>query len=170
NLVLRWFHVIAGIMWIGTTYLFNWMERVLEPSEKPNIMGEMWMVHGGGFYLVEKQKWPETMPRALHWFKWESMLTFLSGFALLMVVYWAGAPLLEYGSPLTRAQAIGISLGTLILGRVGYELIWRSPLGRSEPVGAAASWVAIVAVAWALGHWLSDRATFLHVGAMLGTI
>jgi len=170
SLVLRWFHVIAGIMWIGTTYLFNWMERALDPSTKPNIMGELWMVHGGGFYLVEKQKWPEKDPRVLHWFKWESMLTFLSGLGLLMIVYWAGAPLLEYGSTITRWQGVGISVATLVLGRVGYELIWRSPLGKSEPVGAFVSWAAAVFVAWLLGRWLSDRAVFLHVGAMFGTI
>lgn len=170
HLVLRWFHVIAGIMWIGTTWLFNWMERVLTASTKPNIMGEMWMVHGGGFYLVEKQKWPEVMPRELHWFKWESMLTWLSGLGLLMVVYWAGAPLLEYGSPLSRWQGIGVSIGAMVLGRVAYDLVWRSPLGLSEPLGAAVCWVLAVAAAWLLGRWLSDRAVFLHIGAMFGTI
>ena len=170
HLALRWFHVIAGIMWIGTTYLFNWMERVLTPSEKANIMGEMWMVHGGGFYLVEKQKWPEVMPRALHWFKWESMLTWLSGMGLLMIVYWAGAPLLEYGSEVSRTRGVLVSIGVLVAGRLGYELIWRSPLGRSDLLGAAVSWLALTALAWGLGRWLSDRAVYLHVGAMLGTI
>ena len=87
SLILRWTHAITGIMWIGQTYLFNWMEKAFDPppqaANKPNISGELWMVHGGGFYLVEKQKWPEVMPRVLHWFKWESMLTWLSGFLLL---------------------------------------------------------------------------------------
>lgn len=170
HLFLRLFHVIAGIMWLGTTYLFNWMERALEPSAKPNIMGELWMVHGGGFYLVEKQKWPEVMPRSLHWFKWESMLTWLSGLGLLMVVYWAGAPLLEYGSPLTRLQGVLVSVGALVLGRVAYDLVWRSPLGKSEALGTAVSWCGLVAAAWLLGRWLSDRAVFLHIGAILGTI
>ncbi|MBI4347334.1 MAG: urate hydroxylase PuuD [Elusimicrobia bacterium] len=170
SLVLRWFHVIAGIMWIGTTYLFNWMERVLDPSTKPNIMGELWMVHGGGFYLVEKQKWPEKNPRVLHWFKWESMLTWLSGMLLLVVVYWAGAPLLEYGSGLTRWQGIGVSAASLILARAAYDVVWRSPLGRSELLGAAVCWALAVFAAWLLGRWLSDRAVFLHIGAMFGTV
>lgn len=172
NLVLRWLHVIAGIMWIGTTYLFNWMERILAQSgtNKPNIMGDLWMVHGGGFYLVEKQRWPEIMPKELHWFKWESMLTWVSGFLLLMIVFWLGAPLVPYDSELSRWAAVGISLGVLVLGRVGYDLVWRSPLGKSEPLGAAVCWVLTVALAWYLGRFLSDRAVYLHIGAMFGTI
>jgi uncharacterized membrane protein len=174
NLLLRWFHVIAGIMWIGQTYLFNWMERSFErprdAKEKPNISGELWMVHGGGFYLVEKQKWPELMPRKLHWFKWEAAFTWISGVLLLGVVYWAGAPLLEYGSALTRAQGIGVSLGVLLGGLGAYHLVWRSPLGRWEPLGAAVCWLLIAALAWGLAHVLSNRAAYLHIGAMFGTI
>jgi uncharacterized membrane protein len=174
NLFVRWVHVIAGIMWIGQTYLFNWMERALTPppaeSGKTNISGELWMVHGGGFYLVEKQKWPEIMPRKLHWFKWEAALTWISGMLLLSVVYWMGAPLLPYASELSQAQGIGLSVGVLVLGWIGYNAIWRSPLGKSEPIGAAVSWIAIVALAYGLGHILSDRATYLHIGAMFGTI
>ena len=85
NLFVRWFHVIVGIAWIGQTYLFNRMERELEPpkDKSGNISGEMWMVHGGGFYLVEKQKWPQIMPRTLHWFKWEAALTWITGVILL---------------------------------------------------------------------------------------
>lgn len=173
NLVARWVHVIAGIMWIGQTYLFNWMERALTPPKGPgkeNISGELWMVHGGGFYLVEKQKWPELMPKTLHWFKWEAAITWLSGVFLLGVVYWAGAPLLDYGSEIGRAQGIAISAGTLVLGWVVYDLLWGSPLGKNELLGAAVSWVLVVALAYGLGRFLSDRAVFLHVGAMFGTI
>lgn len=170
HLGLRWMHVVAGIMWIGNTYFFNWMERVLDPSTKPNIMGEMWMVHGGGFFLVEKQKWPELMPRRLHWFKWESMMTWLSGMGLLAVVYWLGAPLLEYGTGVTRAQGVAVSLAVLVGGRLAYDLVWRSPLGRSEALGAAVCWALTVALAWYLGRWFSDRAVYLHIGAMFGTI
>ncbi|TBR21062.1 hypothetical protein EPO15_11235 [bacterium] len=172
-LLVRWVHVIAGVMWIGTTYLFNWMERTLEAPTgkgKENISGELWMVHGGGFYLVEKQKWPELMPKALHWFRWEAMTTWLSGMALLALVYWNGAPLLEYGSPVTRAQGIGISLGVLVGGLGAYHCVWRSPLKNFEPLGAAVSWVLVVALTRWLGTVLSDRAAFLHIGAMFGTI
>lgn len=174
NLLVRWFHVIAGIAWIGQTYLFNWMERVFEPPKdaavKPNISGEMWMVHGGGFYLVEKQKWPEIMPRTLHWFKWEAGLTWITGMLLLGIVYWLGAPLLPYGSAISQSQGIGISLGVLIGGYLVYHLIWDTPLGSSEPVGVAISWVLIVALAYGLGQVLSNRAAYLHIGAMFGTI
>src|SRR3954468_7534900 len=118
SLILRWLHGITGVMWIGQTYLFNWMEKAFEPPKdaqaKPNITGELWMVHGGGFYLVEKQKWPELMPRTLHWFKWEAGLTWITGVLLLGVVYWAGAPLLDYSSTLPRWEAIGLSIGVLI--------------------------------------------------------
>ena len=172
NLLVRWAHVIAGVMWIGQTYLFNWMERAFEPSSppKPNITGELWMVHGGGFYLVEKQKWPELMPRTLHWFKWEAGLTWLTGVLLLGIVYWAGAPLLDYASPLTRAQGVGLSIAVLVGGWIGYNAVWASPLGRSEPLGAAVSWFLIVGLAFALQKAFSNRAAYLHVGAMFGTI
>jgi uncharacterized membrane protein len=174
SLILRWMHTITGIMWIGQTYLFNWMEKAFEPPRdvkvKPNISGELWMVHGGGFYLVEKQKWPEIMPRVLHWFKWEAMLTWLSGFFLLSLMYWMGAPLLDYGSELPRWKAILFSAGALV-GAVGaYRLISQSPLGRYE-IGAGLAWyLFLVAAGAALHNVLSDRAAYLHVGAMMGTV
>lgn len=174
NLVLRWFHVIAGIMWIGQTYLFNWMERTFTPPDKPetkpNISGELWMVHGGGFYLVEKQKWPEIMPKTLHWFKYEALFTWISGFLLLVVVYWAGAPLLPYASEVPRWQGMLISAGSLVAAMGIYRAIWFTPIGDNLPLGIVLSWVAIVASAWLLGKVFSDRSVFLHVGAMFGTI
>jgi uncharacterized membrane protein len=174
SLFLRWGHVIAGIMWIGQTYLFNWMEKAFEPprdaAAKPNITGELWMVHGGGFYLVEKQKWPELMPRTLHWFKWESMLTWISGVLLLAVVYWTGAPLLDYASALPRWQGIAVSAGSLVSAVAVYRLIWRTPLGRSELAGGAAFYFFLLAAAACLERVLSNRAAYLHVGAMMGTV
>lgn len=174
SLLLRWMHAITGIMWIGQTYLFNWMEKAFEPPRdakaKPNISGELWMVHGGGFYLVEKQKWPEIMPRVLHWFKWEAMLTWVSGFLLLSLMYWMGAPLLDYGSELPRWKAVLISAGALVSAVAAYRLISRSPLGRSESAVGIAWYLFLVGAGCVLGKFLSDRATYLHVGAMMGTV
>jgi uncharacterized membrane protein len=174
ELLLRWTHVITGIMWIGQTYLFNWMEKAFEPpaepAAKPNISGELWMVHGGGFYLVEKQKWPEIMPRVLHWFKWESFFTWLSGFLLLALLYWTGAPLLDYGSELSRGCAIGISLGSLVAAVAVYRLIWKTPVGRSEIAGGVVWCLFLLGAGVELMRVLSARAAYLHVGAMMGTV
>lgn len=174
SLLLRWMHVITGIMWIGQTYLFNWMEKAFDPPKdaaaKPNISGELWMVHGGGFYLVEKQKWPEIMPRTLHWFKWESFFTWLSGFFLLTVLYWSGAPLQDYGSELPRWQAIGVSAAALAGAVLAYRLIWKTPFGKSEALGGAVWYLFLLGVGVLLTRVLSARAAYLHVGAMMGTV
>jgi uncharacterized membrane protein len=174
SLILRWTHAITGIMWIGQTYLFNWMEKAFDapknPAQTPNISGELWMVHGGGFYLVEKQKWPEIMPRTLHWFKWESFFTWLSGFFLLAVVYWAGAPLQDYGSALPRAQAVGVSAGALVAAVAVYRLIWKTPLGRNETFGGVVWALFLLGSGAALMRVFSARAAYLHVGAMMGTV
>jgi len=174
SLILRWTHAITGIMWIGQTYLFNWMEKSFAPppdaQAKPNISGELWMVHGGGFYLVEKQKWPEIMPRTLHWFKWESFFTWLSGFLLLALVYWSGAPLQDYGAALPRAEAVAISVATLVGAVAVYRLIWKTPLGKSEAVGGVVWALFLFGSGAALMHVFSARAAYLHVGAMMGTV
>ena len=172
NLFGRWIHLVAGIMWLGQTWLFQWMERAMDPAGDgdPNTMGELWMVHGGGFYFLRKLKWPKQMPNTLHWFKWEAAVTWLSGMFLLAVVYWMGAPLLPYGSEYSRAFGIGVSIGSLLLGWAGYLAIFRSPLGKNEAVGAAVAFFATLAVAWGLGQVLGTRAMYLHIGAMYGTI
>lgn len=174
SLLLRWTHAIAGIMWIGQTYLFNWMEKAFDPpkdpKEKPNISGELWMVHGGGFYLVEKQKWPEIMPRTLHWFKWESMMTWISGFLLLALMFWHGAPLLDYGSELPRWKGIAVSAGCLVAAVLVYRGLWKTPLGRSEAMGGVFWYLFLVGAGAWLSTVLSDRAAYLHVGAMMGTV
>jgi len=160
-------------MWIGQTILFHWMERTFVPSDDPkktNIAGELWMVHGGGFYLVEKQKWPERSPKTLHWFKWEAMMTWITGMFLLMIVYWAGPSLLGYGSEYTKAQGIGMSVAVLIGGFIGYRAIWRSPLKDYPVAGAVLSWLAVTVLACGLTKVFSDRAAVIHIGAMFGTI
>lgn len=136
NLFVRWFHVVAGITWIGQTYLFNWMEKTLpkeiDPEAEENVDGQLWMVHGGGFYLVEKQKMPKLMPRTLHWFKWESALTWISGFVLLSIVYYMGGLMVEADAELSETAAVAVSLGLLVFGWIIYRLLWLSPLGKMK--------------------------------------
>ena len=100
NLIFRWVHVLAGIAWIGQTFLFNWFERhlpddPLPEGTDPNVAGRLWMVHGGGFYQVEKQKTAKKLPNTLHWFKWESMLTVSTGYVLLVVLYYMGGTMTD---------------------------------------------------------------------------
>ena len=174
NLVLRWFHVIAGITWIGQTYLFNWMERHLAPPETPdakgNVAGQLWMVHGGGFYLVEKQRVPELMPRTLHWFRFESALTWMSGQLLLIVVYYFGGLMVDGASEVSSWTAIVVGVGAMVVSWPVYDALCRSPLRKSEAATAVVGFVLILAASYGLTRVLSGRAAFMHVGAMFGTV
>ena len=122
NLAIRWFHVMAGIMWIGTSFFFIWLDNVLqaEPEGGKGHVGKAWLFHGGGFYQVEKSLVaPASILKSLHWFKWEAYVTWLSGFALLVVVYWWRADLYMIDpavAPLSVAQSIGVGLGMLVVG------------------------------------------------------
>jgi len=162
NLIVRWFHVFAGILWVGQTFLFTWMDRTLNREES------IWMVHSGGFYVVERQNVPEALPQTLHWFRWEAALTWLSGMALLIIVYYLGG--------LMETQALGgISISVLVgfvllaVAWVLYELLWQSPLARSESAGAVVSFILLVGVIFGLTRVMTGRAAYIHVGAMLGT-
>ncbi|HEX2570015.1 MAG TPA: urate hydroxylase PuuD [Polyangia bacterium] len=177
NLILRWFHVFAGILWIGQTYYFTWLDhRIVEAEAEAVKMAagghpQVWMVHSGGFYIVEKQKVPELLPRKLHWFRWEAAFTWLSGFLLLGLVYYHGGLMVdEMVSNISTSQAILLSVGLLIAGWVVYDLFWLSPLGRSETVGAAICYVLVVGTVYGLSHVFSGRAAYLQLGAMFGTI
>lgn len=172
ELLLRWFHIIAGITWLGSTWFFQWLEkRILEGpvADAPNIKGRAWMVHGGGFYLMEKQQKPELMPRKLHWFKWESMLTFISGVLLLLLVFYYGGLLTTPDARFGFWPAVGIGLGLLVVAWPVYDLACRLLRGR-DVVLMVVGFIAIVALAWALRLVLSARAAFFHIGAMFGTI
>jgi uncharacterized membrane protein len=178
NLALRWTHVIAGIMWIGDSFLFMWMDRNLVPPSRPRpgaVSGELWLVHSGGFYEVVKRKAlaPDEVPPRLHWFMWEAYTTWLSGFFLLGVVYYLGGAvfLVDRGvSSIGTGAAIALSLGVLLAGLVIYELLWRSPVARRPAAAALVSFLLIVGACWALTRVFSGRAAFIHVGALLGTI
>ena len=177
SLALRWFHVIAGISWIGSSFYFMWLDANLtfpEP-QRAGVEGELWMVHSGGFYQVEKRLiGPGGMPSTLHWFKWEAAFTWMSGICLLAVVYYisaGGALLTNPDFPMGRAATVGLSLGTIALAWLVYDLIWRSTLAeRYSRAATALSLVLLAGVAYGLCQVFSGRAAFIHVGAMLGTI
>ena len=166
NLLFRWTHVFAGIMWVGATYYFTWLDRRFHTTDPEQV----WMVHSGGFYVVEKQTRPSSA-HTLHWFKWEAAFTWLSGIPLLLVVYYFGGLLVD-GDPGKPPFAIAatIGLGVIVAGWIVYDLLWISPLARVEPLAIAISYALIVALAWWLPHVMSPRAAFLHVGAVLGTL
>jgi uncharacterized membrane protein len=169
NLVFRWVHVFAGIMWVGTTYYFTWLDGQLRAAEKSG--SQVWMVHSGGFYTVQKQKSIGVRPEDLHWFRWEAAVTWLSGVGLLAVVYYAGGALLE--SPegsISNLAAIGIGIGAILAGRAIYEILIRSPLHRSDFALAAVGFALTIAAAAALDTVFSGRSTYIHIGAIFGTI
>jgi uncharacterized membrane protein len=178
NLLVRWVHVIAAIMWIGDSFLFMWLDSHLTAPSRPRegaVVGELWMTHSGGFYEVVKRKSlaKDEMPSTLYWFKWESYTTWISGFLLLVIVFHLnGASLLIDPSvyPLTSAQATAISLGLLPLAYGLYELLWKTPLSKNNRAFAAVGLVLITALAYALTRVFSARGAFLQVGATLGTI
>ncbi len=176
NLVARWVHFTAGIAWIGSSFYFIWLDRALTAPQpgRHGVEGELWMVHSGGFYQVEKRRVAAgEVPATLHWFKWEAALTWATGMVLLAVVYYLGnaSLLIDPGvAALMRAQAIALSLGVLIAGWVAYDVIWRSPLASREWPAAVVSLALLSAVTFLLFNVLSARAAFIHVGALLGTI
>jgi uncharacterized membrane protein len=176
NLVARWVHVFASIMWVGTTYYFTWLDARLTEEEKAvantGTSAQVWMVHSGGFYVVEKQKVPDLLSRKLHWFRWEAGTTWLSGMALLIIVYYLGGGALVDAdvSDITVAAATAVGIGSLLAGWIVYDLMMLSPLGRNEKLFAAIAYALIVAVSYSLTRVLSARAAYIHVGAMLGTI
>lgn len=168
NLIFRWTHVFAGIMWVGTTYYFTWLDGQLRAAEAGG--SQVWMVHSGAFYTVQKQKSLGVRPDQLHWFRWEAATTWASGVALLVVVYYAGGALLD--SPdgmMPEWAAIAIGVGTIVGGWIVYDLLVRSPLGRSSAFPVA-GFVLIVAAAAGLRLIFSGRATYIHIGAIFGTI
>jgi uncharacterized membrane protein len=175
DFVARWVHVIAGIMWVGNSLLFNWLDRSLRPpttAERGHeALGTIWLLHSGGFYYVEKTLLrDEPLPAPLHWFKWQAYTTWLSGMALLVVVYYLGSRAVLAGAGLSHAEAVAIGLGSIAGGWALYEVMQRF-VAPKAPTIAAATWIiAFVAIAIGLTQVLSGRAAFLHVGAMLGTI
>jgi uncharacterized membrane protein len=176
NLILRWTHVFAGIMWVGTTYYFTWLDARLTEEEKAAVntgnAAQVWMVHSGGFYVVERRKIPDLVSRTLHWFKWEAGTTWLSGFALLIVVYYlGGGALIDHDvRDISLGAAVGIGIAVIVAGWLVYDLLMLSPLGRNEILFAVIAYALIIGIAFSLAQVFSGRAAYIHVGATLGTI
>ncbi len=173
NLAIRWFHLTAGIAWIGSSFYFVWLDNHLVPPKSGEASGEVWSVHGGGFYHKQKyQVAPSQMPEDLHWFKWEAYTTWVTGFLLLALIYWVGAAsfLIDPGkAALTPLQASGIGAAALVAGWLVYDGLCRSPLGRDDRMLGAAWYAVLVAAAWGLCQIFSARGAYLHVGAIIGT-
>jgi uncharacterized membrane protein len=175
SLLVRWFHVFAAIMWVGQTYYFTWLDGQFGRLEK-NAAGNdtsssIWMVHSGGFYTVDKQKTLKVGPDQVHWFRWEALMTWLSGIALMFLVYYSSSGLID-SDVANISQGVGIAIGLAVMvgGWVVYDVAARSPLGRSEAAFALFSFLMISALAWGLMHVFSGRAAYIHLGAVFGTI
>ncbi|HEX2190426.1 MAG TPA: urate hydroxylase PuuD [Longimicrobiaceae bacterium] len=175
DLVFRWVHVVAAIMWIGNSLLWNWLDRNLLPPKGggEGVQGEVWLLHSGGFYLLRKDLAGWDRDRPLHWFKWQAYTTWLTGAALLVVVYYAGGGALLVDpavADIAPATAVAVAAGTLVSAWLAYDLALGRLLSRMGGAGAAAGFALVLGVGFALTHLLSGRAAFLHVGAMLGTL
>ncbi len=178
NLVFRWLHVVAAIAWVGSSFYFIALDNHLRPpadrrDSERGVGGESWEIHGGGFYRIEKFRLaPETLPEPLHWFKWEAYTTWLSGFALLVVVFYVRADtyLVDPGvRDLSGGEAVAISIAGLALAWLVYDGLCRVLARR--PLVLAASVFAFVAVsAWAASELFAGRAAYVQVGAMVGTM
>ena len=179
DLLGRWLHVVAAIVWIGTSFYFVALDNHLRPPKDrraadEGVGGEAWEIHGGGFYRVEKyHAAPRTLPAPLYWFKWEAYTTWLSGFALLVVLYYADPELRLVDrdvAALESWEAIALSLAGIALAWVVYDVLCRT-IGRHSEVALAVVGTGLVALAaWAAGELFAPRAAYLQIGAMLGTI
>ncbi len=175
----RWVHMITGIAWIGSSFYFVWLDNHLHKPVKPEdaergVGGELWSVHGGGFYHAQKYRnAPPKLPATLHWFYWEAYSTLLSGFFLLGLLYYGQASIYLIDpqvAALSPAAAISIGIAFLVGGWLIYDALCRTPLAKQPLALAGSVAVLLSAAAWGLCHLFSGRGAFIHFGAMLGTI
>ncbi len=173
---MRWLHIVTGIAWIGSSFYFIALDLGLRRDVPlpPRANGEEWQVHGGGFYHIQKYMVaPEKMPEHLTWFKWESYATWLSGFGMLFFVYYMGADLYLVDvnvMDITGTVAIGISLVSIVVAWLVYDLICKSRFGDNNTRLMILLYMMLVAMAWGYVHVFSGRAAFLHLGAITATI
>jgi uncharacterized membrane protein len=179
NLLVRWLHVISGVAWIGASFYFIWLDDHLAAPKDPaddakGVGGEVWSVHGGGFYHAQKYKVaPQQLPERLHWFKWEAYTTWLSGILLTALVYWYGAEvyLIDRSvADLSAPAAVGIAIAFIAGGWLVYDLLCKSALARDTRVFAVVLLVLSSALAWGLCQLFGGRGAYIHFGAVLGTI
>ncbi len=177
NLALRWFHLVAGISWIGSSFYFMWLDSHMEAPEppRPDVEGSLWMVHSGGFYAVEKRLIkPGGMPKTLHWFKWEAAFTWVSGMFLLGVVYYlsGGVLLLDPSRPeIGLGAAVAMSLGTILVSWLVYDALWATSWAeKNARVATGLSFLGLFGVVYGLCQIYSGRGAYIHVGAVLGTM
>ncbi len=176
SFAVRWLHVITAIAWIGSSFYFIALDLGLRktPSLPPLAHGEEWQVHGGGFYHIQKYLVaPDFLPEHLTWFKWESYMTWISGFLLLIIVYYFGADLFLIDRtvlPLESWQAIGLSLASIVLGWVLYDTLCKSPIGNSTTGLMLVLFAILVAMSWGYTQIFTGRAALLHMGAFTATI
>lgn len=177
NAVVRLAHVIFGIGWIGASFYFMWLDaNIAKPDRpKPGVEGELWMVHSGGFYRVEKiLVSPSEMPARLHWFKWEAAFTGLTGFAMLCLVFYLDASVYLIDpakADLSPVAATAIGIATIAGGWAIYEALWRSPFGKAGGwLPLLATFLLFAGVAAGLSQIFSGRGAYIHVGALMGTI
>ncbi|WP_409278228.1 urate hydroxylase PuuD [Pseudomonas defluvii] len=174
NLSVRWVHMITGIAWIGASFYFVWLENNLNRANpREGLSGDLWAIHGGGIYHLEKYKLaPPKMPENLHWFKWEAYFTWLSGVALLCVVFYSNPTLylLAPGSSLSGAEGVAIGIGSLIASWFIYDFLCDSPLGKRPALLGLVLFVLVIAACFGFSQVFSGRGAYLHTGAIIGTI
>src|SRR5580692_9137635 len=161
-------------MWVGQTYYFTWLDgqfgRLAKHSDAARKSPSIWMVHSGGFYTVDRRKSLEVAPGQVHWFRWEALMTWLSGIVLMFLVYYSSSGLVDPDvADISQGRGIAIGLAVMIGGWLVYDLALKSPLGKSEGGFAVFAVLMIAAVSWGLLHVFSGRAAYIHVGAMMGT-
>ncbi|WP_260961714.1 urate hydroxylase PuuD [Pseudomonas citri] len=174
NLSVRWVHMITGVAWIGASFYFVWLENNLNRvNPKSGLAGDLWAIHGGGIYHLEKYKLaPPSMPDNLHWFKWEAYFTWMSGIVLLcLVFYWnPSVYLLAPGSSLSGPEGVALGIGSLLVGWFVYSFLCDSALGKRPALLGGILFVLLIAAAYGFSKVFSGRGAYLHVGAVIGTI
>lgn len=176
NIVVRVMHVTFGIAWIGASFYFVFLENALNRTEniREELAGDLWAVHGGGFYYLEKYKVaPKTIPKHLHWFKYEAYFTWVSGFALLFIIYYfnASAMLIDTRvAALNPIQAVAISMASFVVAWFAYDALCKSPLRKNASLFAATGLLLLAAFAYGYSMVFSGRAAYIHFGAMIGSL